>query len=200
MSSKLRNIDAVKKMLDGTHRTQSRKTVGFSDIKKDANVKREVGDVWVDEKGIEWEQRNGFKIKKGKLDEIRALIAESTRVPDTCPKCNQPMTKRLDEKFWKLEKHCFDCQIEFEHELRINGKYEEYEKSRILKNAEAWLAQAEMEAKEIAAAFRNPLTFTGADGQVEEWSGGMTAEEIAEKIETEFIQFKEDFINKLKNT
>jgi ribosomal protein L37AE/L43A len=197
MATKLRNIEAIKKMLDGTHRTQNKTTVGFSDADKVAkqNQKRAIGECWV-ENGEEWEQREGFKIKKGKMDEIRQLIAN--KMPTTCPKCNNPMTKRLDEKFWKLEKHCFDCQVDFEHNLRIEGKYEAYEKERILKNAEAWLKDAEQEAKEIIESFRNPENFTNVDGTTEQWNGAITAEEIADKIEKEFELFKENFINELK--
>jgi ribosomal protein L37AE/L43A len=198
MATKLRNIEPIKKMLDGTHRTQNKTTVGFSDADKVAkqNQKRAIGECWV-ENGEEWEQREGFKIKKGKMDEIRQLIAN--KMPTTCPKCNNPMTKRLDEKFWKLEKHCFDCQVDFEHNLRIEGKYEEYEKQRMLANAENWLNDAEAEARELAAAFRNPLTYANADGTIENWSGGMTGDEMAEKIENEFELFKENFISKLKH-
>jgi ribosomal protein L37AE/L43A len=197
MATKLRNIEAIKKMLDGTHRTQNKTTVGFSDADKVAkqNQKRAIGECWV-ENGEEWEQREGFKIKKGKMDEIRQLIAN--KMPTTCPKCDNTMTKRLDEKFWKLEKHCFDCQVDFEHNLRIEGKYEAYEKERILKNAEAWLKDAEQEAKEIIESFRNPENFTNVDGTTEQWNGAITAEEIADKIEKEFELFKENFINELK--
>ena len=197
MATKLRNIEAIKKMLDGTHRTQNKTTVGFSDadIVAKQNQKRAIGECWV-ENGEEWEQREGFKIKKGKMDEIRQLIAN--KMPENCPKCNNTMTKRLDEKFWKLEKHCFDCQVDFEHNLRIEGKYEAYEKERILKNAEAWLKDAEQEAKEIIESFRNPENFTNVDGTTEQWNGAITAEEIADKIEKEFELFKENFINELK--
>lgn len=196
MSNKLRNIDALKKMLDGQHKSQTKSTLGYQKVQE--HVAREVGEVWTDEQGNEWVQQKGFKIKKGKLDEIKALVA-SKRMPANCPKCGKEMNHRLDKKFWALEKHCFDCQVAFEHELRIEGKYEEYEKQRILKNAEAWLAEAEQEAMDIVAAFRNPLTFANSDGTLENWSGGMTGDEIADKIEAEFKLFKENFINKLKN-
>ena len=194
--TKLRNIDAIKKMLDGTHRMQTRNTVAFSDVKKETQ-KREVGETWIDDKGVEWEQRAGFKIQKGKLDEIRSLI-NANKMPSTCPKCNQTMNKSLDAKFWKLEKHCFDCQIDMEHNLRIEGKFEEYERNRILRNAEDWLKDAEQEAVELAEAFRNPLTFANADGTTEEWSLGISRDEVAAKIEKDFTEFKENFINKLK--
>lgn len=197
--TKLRNIDAIKKMLDGTHKSQTRKIIGFSDAEKSAkeNQKREVGEVWTDSEGVEWEQRVGFKIKKGKLDEIRELI-NASKMPSHCPECNQPMTKTLDKKFWKLEKHCFDCQINLEHNLRIEGKFEEYERQRILRNAEDWLKDAEQEAKELAEAFRNPMTFANADGTFEEWTGGMSGDEVATKIETDFEDFRKNFIEQLK--
>jgi hypothetical protein len=197
MSTKLRNIDAIKKMLDGTHRMQTKQTVRFAGTKNTQEI-HAVGEVWTDADGIEWEQREGFKIKKGKMDEIRSLIAAS-RMPSHCPKCKEPMDNlRLDEKFWKLEGHCFDCQVAFEHDLRIEGKFEEYEKEKMLKNAEAWLKEAEQEAIELAAAFRNPLAYINVDGTSEKWNGGLSGDEMAEKIENEFKMFKENFINKLK--
>lgn len=196
MATKLNNIKAIRQMLDGVHRTQTKTSVSFSETKK-AEEERKVGDVWVDENGVEWEQRSGFRIQKGKMDEVRSLIAAS-RMPSVCPVCGQAMTKRLDVKFWKLEKRCFDCQVEFEHELRIEGKFEQYAKDRIRRNAEAWLADAEQEAVEIINAFRNPVAFANSDGTMENWSGGKTAKEIADQIESEFLKFKEDFLNKLK--
>ena len=76
MSKKLQNIKAVKKMLEGTHAFQTKKTHGFSDAKKtaDKNQKREVGDIWDEEiNGTLYtiEQKKGFRIKKPKnFDEI----------------------------------------------------------------------------------------------------------------------------------
>ena len=197
MSSKLRNIDAIKKMLDGQHHRQT-KTTSFGYKGNEKKVEdRAVGESWTDEKGVEWIQRNGYKIKKGKLDEIRAIV-QSRVMPKVCPKCGNPMEKRLDKKFWFLEKHCFDCQVLFEHNLKIEGKYEAYEKERVLKNAEAWLNEAEAEAIELAKIFKDPVTFANSDGSIEKWDGGITPEQFADKIEEEFKQFKTNFINKLK--
>jgi ribosomal protein L37AE/L43A len=198
MSTKLRNIDAIKKMLDGNHKSQTATKVGLQTGIQADTQRREVGEIWKDSQGVEWEQRAGFKIQKGKMDEIRTLI-NAQKMPSTCPKCSREMKSRADQKIWKLEGHCLECQIEFEHELRIEGKYEAYEKERILKSAESWLAEAEQEAKEIIEAFRNPVTYTNVDGTSETWTGQMTAEEIADKIETQFKEFKEDFLEKLKS-
>ena len=37
-------------------------------------TKREVGEIWVDENGIEWDQKEGFKINATKLDDAREYL------------------------------------------------------------------------------------------------------------------------------
>jgi len=190
--AKLQNIKAIKQMLDGTHKSQSKTVVGYQG---ESSTKHAIGETWIDANGKEWEQRDGYKVSVNKfLDSIA-----ETRMPSCCPKCNKEMKHRFDKKFWYLEKHCFDCQVQYEHELRIEGKYEEYEKRRLLANALAWLKDAEKEAQEIIDGFRNPATYANSDGTYEKWHHNVTPEEIADRIEKEFAEFKVNFIQKLEN-
>jgi hypothetical protein len=197
MSKSLRNISALRKMLDGTHKFQTKTTVSFSDVKTDTNDSRAVGEIWTDENGIEWEQRSGFRIQKGKLDSIRKQLSKS-KMPAHCPKCQQAMTKRLDAKFWALEKHCFDCQIAYEHEMRINGTFDQYEKQRILNNAESWLTEAEAEAQELIKIIDSELTFSDTEGALEKWNVDVNREEFIEKVKSDFENFKTNFIETIK--
>ena len=64
MSTKLRNIDAIKKMLDGNHKSQTTTKVGLQTGIQADTQRREVGEIWKDSQGVEWEQRAGFKIQK----------------------------------------------------------------------------------------------------------------------------------------
>ena len=52
-SNKLQNIKAIKEMLAGTHKFQTKKTIGFSDAKESAekNKKRNIGDIWEEKIG-----------------------------------------------------------------------------------------------------------------------------------------------------
>ena len=61
------------------------------------------------------------------------------RMPWFCPKCNKTMKKRLDNKFWRIQGVCFDCILEMENKLRIDGKYESYEKRKVLQNRLSWV-------------------------------------------------------------
>jgi ribosomal protein L37AE/L43A len=199
MKSKLQNIKAITQMLDGTHRTQTTNTIIFANNTQSQEQHREVGDIWKDNNNVEWEQRKGFKIQKGKLDELRNMLA-ANRMPAECPKCKQIMKTRLDVKFWKLEKHCFDCQVDFEHTLRIEKKFDQYEKDRVKQNAMAWLVEAEQEANELVEVFRNPLSFVNADGTTEKWAAEITGDEMANKIKNEFAEFKRNFLNEINTT
>lgn len=79
------------------------------------------------------------KTKHGdKIDRLSDIMKEA-RMPWFCPNCDKTMKKRIDDKFWRLFGHCFDCQINFEHKLRLDGKYDEWEKNKIKENKLAWI-------------------------------------------------------------
>ena len=61
-------------------------------------------------------------------------LMQKARMPMFCPKCDVIMKKRLDNKFWSMFGHCFECQIQIENKMRIAGTYEEWEKNKIKEN------------------------------------------------------------------
>jgi len=83
----------------------------------------------------------GGKTRKTELTDIMSEI----RMPWFCPECKKAMKKKLDDKFWRLMGHCFDCQIEFENKLRIKdyAEYESYAKAKVLENQMSQLKDLE---------------------------------------------------------
>ena len=77
--------------------------------------------------------------KKGDIVSKMTELMQDVRMPFFCKECNKVMNKRLDDKMWRLYGHCFDCQIKIENKLRIEGKYEEWEKEKIRKNKIAFI-------------------------------------------------------------
>jgi hypothetical protein len=189
--SKLNNIKAVKEMIAGNHRTQTKNTVGFDEQKE--FVKREVGEQWTDNDGNIWEQKKGYKVKLGKLSELRDSLKDFPNCKEGCTSHMNPT--RNDLRMKVIHGMCLDCVIEMEHKLKMEGKYEEYERSKILENAKAWLKQAELEKDTIKLAMQ--ARFVNEDGSLEEWDG-MSWSEMEEKIENEFRTFRENFIQKLE--
>ena len=207
MSKKLQNTKAIQQMLDGTHKFQTKKSVGFSDAEQVAkrNERHEVGDTWEEidsSTGITYiyEQRDGFRVKKTKASDALQSIREEIRAFPNCRKetCTCIGTHHLDQKMRKIHGMCFDCTIEMEHELRKEGKFEEYEQSKIRENKLAWLAAAERDVAMLKQAYTQASKFvTNSEGQQEAWTARMTAEEFDETIQKQFDKFKQDFLNNL---
>jgi ribosomal protein L37AE/L43A len=59
----------------------------------------------------------GYEGKTESGDKISRLsdVMKEARMPMFCPKCDVIMKKRLDDKFWRMYNHCFDCQIKIEN-------------------------------------------------------------------------------------
>ena len=104
---------ALKNILDGKP-TEKRSMVGYQG-KKEENL--------------------GGKTRKSELTDIMSEV----RMPLFCPDCKKTMKKKLDDKFWRLFEHCWDCQIDFEHKLRLEGKYDEWATDRAKNNQKGWI-------------------------------------------------------------
>ena len=70
----------------------------------------------------EAQKNEGGKTRKSELTDIMA----SVRMPWFCPECKKAMKKKLDDKFWRMMGHCFDCQVEYENKLRVKGEFDEW--------------------------------------------------------------------------
>ena len=82
---------------------------------------------------VGYEGKKDFQGGKTRQSELTDIMKD-VRMPWFCPECKKVMKHRNDNKMWTLFKHCFDCQINFEHELRVKGKFEQWEEQRILRN------------------------------------------------------------------
>ena len=196
-SNKLRNVEAVKKMMMGTHKSQTRKTFGFTDAKqKAAKVKkREVGDVWEEKDPVSgtihvWEQKEGFRVKRSKNWEAMDEIRNSMTVPEKCPHCDTRMRnheKKLNFKFWFTRKKCYSCVLAEESKYRMKGPeaWKEYQNSIMSKNVESWLRDAEREM-EIAAEKVTETYWQNADGR----TGEIDITQWNEKVRKDFEEFK----------
>lgn len=202
MAKKLQNIRAINQMLSGTHKSQNKTTVGYQSKEEDRNI----GDKWIDNNGIQWEQKDGYKVSSAKALEAVMAAIKALKMPNACPKCNNEMKdNQYNKKMWKVHKMCFDCVIDMEHEHRLNGTYEQYEKDLMRKNIEAWLidARAEMSAiKELLT----KAEFVNSDGTVEKWDTPWKGkeEELEELLERDFQKVKAQLlgepINEIINT
>lgn len=190
MSKKLKNIKAVNEMLLGEHKTQTKKSISFEGKKF---VKKEVGETWIDDDGQSWEQKNGYRVKVGKFAKLREELKAFPNCNKEICTCIEP--SQADLKMKAYHGMCLDCVVEMEHDLKLKGEYDEYERTKLLNNAESWLKEAEVEKEVLKSTIK--ASFINEDGSIEEWDG-LSEDEMVTKIDEGFETFKTDFIDKLK--
>lgn len=200
-SSKLRNVAAIQQMLQGTHKTQTRKSFGFSDIDnaRSVNKKRKVGERWIDANDDEWEQREGYRIKNPQTGEILVEMRKLFEIPEECPECGNKMTKRLDKKMYPLHKKCFDCVLTMETKMRLDGTFEDYARNKIKTNLLSWLADTDNEVAELKIAVTKQVEFVNSDGSIEKWTTP-NKKKILKRIDADYAKFKNNLLKELNES
>jgi hypothetical protein len=193
---KIDSIQDVKNLLSGDHDSQNKIQIGYNGEVKDSPI-RKTGDKWLDSDGNEWEQKNGYAIKLGK--EWQQDLREYLHSFPNCQQeiCTCTMPKRLDEKMKAIHGMCFDCVVKMEHKIKLEKRWDEYEKEKLLKNGMAWLSEAERD-KNLVVEELSRLDFANSFGNAEKWNVGTTKEDIIQKVENEFQEFRKNYIEKLE--
>jgi uncharacterized protein YutD len=101
---------------------------------------------------------------------------------------------------WRLYEHCFDCQLDFEHKLRLEGKYEEWEKQKVKENKISFLKeqiQAIKEWKDMKAPeWYNNVGVAYPELEKETWN--VDTEKIKSMADEALEKFEET-LNELEN-
>jgi len=161
-------VQRMRNLVSGNYTKKTTIQSGFNTT----TTKHKEGDVW-EERGKSWTIKNGIKQTITKLDKAR----EYAKIPLHCPKCNVKMTKQQHKFMYRRFKHCLLCQTNFEFELREQGKYEEWKNKQLSINFEIWLREQKEEFKEFLKTRHSKKQITEA-GDIEDWSGGQTDEEL----------------------
>lgn len=177
-----RDIQRMRNIISGNTGGNTRIQTGYSKVQ----VKYSEGDIW-EENNKTWTIKNGIKQTVTKHDALKAMV----EFPLVCPCCNQPMKNNtLNKKMYTIHTKCFDCVTEMETKLKIEGKYEEYEKAMINANKNTSLDDVEQMFDDY---FNSSLeSFVTEDGQIEKWEGG--------RIDPEYIKIVKDNIKRLRET
>ena len=145
----------------------------------------------------------GYKGKEQQPgDKISRLsdVMKEARMPMFCPKCDVIMKKRLDNKFWNMYGHCFDCQIKIENKMRMDGTYESWEKEKIKQNKISFIKeqiQAIEEWKTMKAPeFLNNVGVNYPMLEKETWD--INVEKVVKEADDAIKKFTEE-LEKLEN-
>jgi hypothetical protein len=78
------------------------------------------------------------------------------------------MKPHLDKRWFVMYGHCFDCQVDFEHDLRKQGKLQEFEKQVTNQHLEGMTKDFEVWFDEL---INEKNQFITENGDVEKWDG-----------------------------
>ena len=176
-----RDVQRMRNIITKNHGDKTGVQVGYTP----AYVDHKEGDVW-EERGKKWTIKNGIKQTVTRFDSIKKKIF----TPITCPSCNKPMTKgHFDKYMFKIHQKCSDCVIDYETKLKVQGKYQEYERDIIKQGVRYHIK--EMEGVLLELLMNNSEQFVTENGEIEEWKG--------KGMNNEFVKDIQEYIQKLKD-
>ena len=208
MSNKLQNIKAVREMMSGTHKSQTKKTFHMGKAKQEVSeediIERfENGKpkVWIetDPKGFRTRvtQHDGFKSREPENSVLKS-VQDALKVPETCPECGKSMRdheQALNFKFYFKRGKCFECVLQEERRIKDQGEdaWREYENKIMLDNAEGWFKDADREVEILKTQVKETV-WGNADGE----TGTVDTTAFIEKMEQDYETLKEEIRNKFK--
>jgi len=141
------------------------------------------GDIW-EQNGKKWTIKNGIKQTITKLDNLKKLVV----LPLTCPNCKTPFkVHNANKKMYSIHGMCLDCVTEMETKLKIEGKYDQYEKNMLNQNKNANLEEFEMA---LEAWMNENNSFITEAGDIESW-GNIDKTKMYEEIKSNIEKLKQ---------
>ena len=166
------DVTRLRNLVQGKYGEKTTQGIGYS---KKQEIHAE-GDVW-EEDGRKWTIKDGIRQNITKLDKAKKAHV----MPIFCPNCKKPMKKRFDKDYYNIHKKCFDCVIDFEHNLRKMGLWEEYEKN--IRNSDIDGFIKDFRAYVEDELTQNNSSFITEAGDVEKWVGGLNEKRLLDALD-----------------
>jgi hypothetical protein len=146
-------------------------------------TKKEVGEIWVDEAGNEWEQKEGFKINTTKLDDAREYLKKLT----TCSSenCGTIQYSNADKKLIVRTGYCVTCMRKIEQSLRDDGSWAFYEDYRITLNKLDFVRDTKSQLEEAFNSVTQQIEMLNEDGSFSKWQWDIDIEKVKVDLKTD---------------
>jgi hypothetical protein len=166
------DVNRLRNLVQGKYGDKTQQSVGYT---KKEEFHSE-GDIW-EEDGRKWTIKDGIKQNITKLDKAKKAYV----MPIFCPNCKSQMKKRFDKDYYNIHKMCFDCVIDFEHNLQKAGLWEEYEKNIINSEIDGFIHNFKAYVEDQLTQANN--SFVTEQGDVESWKGGLNEKRVLESLD-----------------
>ena len=177
---KRKDVERMRNLIKGKTGESAELQVGYKAKKED----HKEGDIW-EEGGKKWTIKDGIKQTYTKLDKVK----KEAILPLFCPNCGTLMKHRNDTKMYKIHKKCFNCVMDMEMDIKLNGDFELYERNIVANNAESYLKDLEHHLLELLNTSNSQ--FVSEKGEVERWKGGLNKEVMEKEVKQKLKEFKQ---------
>jgi hypothetical protein len=172
---KKRDVQRMRNLITGKTGDRTQVSAGYEKNEED----HKEGDVWED-KGRTWTIKNGIKQTVSKMGKLKKLAV----MPIACPNCKKAMkANNYNRQMYAVQGMCYDCVIEKEHKIRVEGKWAEYRSEQLTANKNASLKDFE---EAVESWYKEKDQFFTEAGEMENWSEGdkkKAYEQIKQRIE-----------------
>jgi hypothetical protein len=168
---KQRDVERLRNLVKGKYGERTTMGTGYTKAKEFHNE----GDVW-EEDGRQWTIKNGLKQNITKLDSAKQGVV----LPLFCPKCSKSMKPHLDKQWYIINGHCYNCQVDYEFQLRKEGKFEEVQNQAINDHVDGLVKDFEIWFEEM---INTKDSFVTEQGDVEKWDGSGKEQLLKQKQE-----------------
>lgn len=172
-----KDISRMRNIVSKKYGDKSTTSVGY----QSKQIQYKEGEVF-EEGGKRWIIKNGIKVSYSKLD----IIKKTLQLPLVCPHCSNAMKNKFDKHMYFIHKRCFNCVLKYESKLKMEGKFEDYQRNFLNNNATSFIEDLKSELYEyINSGMTNFIT---EDGDTEQWQDNVKNKEALKKEIEEYIQ------------
>ena len=166
------NVQRMRNLVTGKYNSKTKIRSGYIKSHKD----RQEGDVW-EENGKTWTVKNGIRRTVNKLDSARKAYS----VPFCCPKCTEKLNHPVHKNMYRRWGMCFTCVTKWEHKMRKDGTYDEWHAQFDEANFNSFIKDVQKEYEEWLEN-RTSKRFITEAGDIEEWKGGKSKDELSKEF------------------
>ncbi len=169
-------IDTVFGREDNTQRV-------FGYEKETESVKRQVGEIWTDDSGKTWEQKEGFKVSVSKFDEVREYLQKL----NTCAnkECKTIKHTHIDKRVLKKTGMCLACLHQYEEAIKVDGTYPYYQDYKITRNKLAYLKELKQRFEEAYNSVKKEFDVVTEKGDFEKWTWDVDIEKVKTDLQND---------------
>ena len=158
------------------------------------DVKREVGEIWTDTKGVTWKQHSYGRVQQSDLTdtmkEVRSWLQKQKECKnETCSKTKFGYT---DKKLIKKTGYCVDCLVDKEAVIKTDGLWIEYSQYRMAQNMISHGNEVLLQLDQALRDVKDEYEIVNEDGSIEKWKMEKSVDEIKGEINADISKIHDE--------